>query len=165
MMPIDRRRGLALVPILVIAGAVLVAGACAVTLALLMTGGSSAHKTETAASSDAPKAQEPCAFVPFGDAIANLTEDRLTRYVKVNITLEVDPLRADAMQKLMTGPTKAVFRNWLITYLSDKQLQDVKGANAMNRLRREILDGFNAILAEQGDLKVQRVLFEEFNVQ
>ena len=95
----------------------------------------------------------------------NLTEDRLTRYVKVNITLEVDPTKADAMTKLMTGPDKAVFRNWLITYLSDKQLQDVKGANAMNRLRREIQDGFNAILAERGDLKVERVLFEDFNVQ
>ena len=165
MTPNDGRRGLALVPILVISGAVLVAGVCAVLAAVLMTGGSSKGKPDTAASSDAPKVQAPTSYVPFGDVIANLTEDRLTRYVKVNITLEVDPTKADAMTKLMTGPDKAVFRNWLITYLSDKQLQDVKGANAMNRLRREIQDGFNAILAERGDLKVERVLFEDFNVQ
>ena len=165
MTPNDRRKGIAMVPVLVVAGIVLVAAVCAVLVAVLMTGGSQPAKPEAKSSGDAPKAEAQCAFVPFGDVVANLTEDRLTRYVKVNITLEVDPASAEEMEKFMTGPNKAVFRNWLITYLSDKQLQDVKGANAMNRLRREILDGFNAILADKGEFKVERVLFEEFNVQ
>jgi flagellar basal body-associated protein FliL len=165
MMPDDRRKGLALVPVVAIAAAVLVAAVCAAVVAVAVTGSPSAGKPETVASGDAPKAQEQCAFVSFGDAVANLAEDRLTRYVKVKITLQVAPEQAVALQDLISGPKKAVLQNWLITYLSDKQLQDVKGANAMNRLRREILDGFNALLLEQGDYKVDRVLFEEFNVQ
>ena len=165
MGPNESRKGIALVPVVAVACAVLAAAVCATVVALAVTGGPAKDGQETAASSDAPKADAPGVFVPFGDAIANLAEDRLTRYVKVKITLQVSAEQADGVQKVIDGPQKAVFRNWLITYLSDKQLQDVKGANAMNALRREIQDGFNALLAAQGDYKVERVLFEEFNVQ
>jgi len=164
-MPYDRRRGIALVPVLVVVVGVIMAVVCAAVVAFAVTGGASQQNGEAAASSDAPMRQDDSVFISFGEAFANLAEDRLTRYVKVNITLQVAPEQADAVQELISGPKKAVFSNWLITYLSDKQLEDVKGANAMNRLRREILDGFNAILAEQGEGKVERVLFEEFNVQ
>ena len=164
-MPCDRRRGLAIVPVLVVAVGVIMAAVCAAVLAFAVTGGTSQQNGEPAASSDAPRRQDEAVFVSFGEAFANLAEDRLTRYVKVNITLQVAPEQADTVQELISGPKKAVFSNWLITYLSDKQLEDVKGANAINRLRREILDGFNAILVEQGEGKVERVLFEEFNVQ
>jgi flagellar basal body-associated protein FliL len=44
-------------------------------------------------------------------------------------------------------------------------LEEVEGAAAIRRLQREIQDGFNAILAETGDAKVDAVLFEEFNIQ
>jgi flagellar basal body-associated protein FliL len=161
----DNRRGIALVPVLAIVGAVVVAAACAAVVAFAMTGGPPEQGGEAAPPGALPKAEDESVFISFGEAFANLSEDRLTRYVKVKVTLQVGPTSADGVQDLMGGPKKAVFSNWLITYLSDKQLQDVKGATAMNRVRREILDGFNAILAEQGDLKVERVLFEEFNVQ
>jgi flagellar basal body-associated protein FliL len=168
MGPSERRSGIALVPVLAIACAVVAAASGAVVLALALTGGPPAQPAQAAQAaeqSDAPKAEEQSVFVPFGDAIANLAEDRLTRYVKVNITLQVNAADAEAVQTLMAGPKKALFSNWLITYLSDKTLQDVKGANAMNALRREIQDGFNALLAQDGKCKVESVLFKEFNVQ
>ncbi len=165
MGPNEHRKGIAVVPLVAGVCAVVAAAVCATVLALAVTGGASKDVQETAASSDAPKAKDPGVFVSFGDVIANLAEERLTRYIKVKITLQVSAEQADGIQKVMDGPQKAVFRNWLITYLSDKQLADVKGANAMNTMRREIQDGFNALLAAQGDYKVERVLFEEFNVQ
>jgi len=164
-MPRDSRRGIALAPVLAIAVGVLVAAVCAAVVAFALTGGPPQKEAGPAASGEAPTPKDDSVFISFGEAFANLAEDRLTRYVKVNITLQVAPDNADAVQELIDGPKKAVFSNWLITYLSDKQLEDVKGANAMNRLRREIQDGFNAILAEQGQGKIERVLFEEFNVQ
>jgi flagellar basal body-associated protein FliL len=165
MPPNDRRKGIALVPVLAIVCAVIVAAVCAALLAWAVTGRPAQPGPAAAAPGDAPKADEQTAFVPFGDAIANLAEDRLTRYVKVKITLQVDPTQAEAIQKLMGGPKKAIFNNWLIAYLSDKKLQDVRGANAINTMGREIQDGFNSLLADEGSYKVQRVLFEEFNVQ
>ncbi len=161
----DRRKGIAMVPVVAVVCAIVAAGVCATVVAMAVSGGPAGNVPETPTSGDAPKAEDPGVFVSFGDVIANLAEDRLTRYVKVKITLQVNSDQASAIQKIMDGPQKAVFQNWLLTYLSDKQLQDVKGANAMNTLRREIQDGFNALLAAQGDYKVERVLFEEFNVQ
>ena len=60
---------------------------------------------------------------------------------------------------------KAIMKNWLISYLSDRSLQEVSGAAGVNRLRREIQEKFNALLFPVGAEKIHDVLFEEFNVQ
>ncbi len=110
----------------------------------------------------AGEAQE--ALVPFGEVVSNLAEDRLNRYLRVNVILVVDAANekavTDAVQK-----KKALMRNWLLSYLSDQTLQGVTGAVGQNRIRREILDQFNAILFPDGSEKIRNVIFEEFNVQ
>ena len=41
----------------------------------------------------------------------------------------------------------------------------MKGAGAINRLRRELTDGLNTLLAEYGEYRVANVFFTELNVQ
>jgi len=108
--------------------------------------------------------QEKPAFVPFGDVVVNLAEERLTRYLRVKLVLVVD----HAEEKEMTeevAKNKAILKNWLIGYLSDKALKDVNGATSVNRLRREIHEQFNSLMGAGKVDKVQDVLFEEFVVQ
>lgn len=104
------------------------------------------------------------AFIPVGDVVVNLSEERLTRYLRVKLILVVDTSQEKAITELFTK-NKAILKNWLISHLSDKSLSEVSGATGVNRLRREIQDQFNALLFPDGSEKIHDVLFEEFVVQ
>ncbi len=104
------------------------------------------------------------AFVPFGPVIVNLDEGRLNRYLRLSITFAVDKPEREEVAKLIEA-RKVILKNWLITYLSDKGMEDIRGAAGQNRLRREINEYFNSVLFHDGYDRIRNVLFEEFNVQ
>ena len=60
---------------------------------------------------------------------------------------------------------KIILRNWLLSKISDLDLDDIRGGAGQNRLRREIREQFNAVLCPDGYDEIHDVLFEEFNVQ
>ena len=96
--------------------------------------------------------------------MVNLDEGRLTRYLRLSITLQVD----GEYQKEVTAGVethRSILQNWLISYLSDKTMDDIRGAAGQNRLRREIQNQYNLILSPDGFEKIKDVLFEEFTVQ
>lgn len=106
----------------------------------------------------------PPAFVQFGEVVANIAEGRMSRYLRLNITLQI---RGED-EEVVTADVEtrgAVMKNWLLGYLSNLQLEDIRGAVGQNRIRREIQNHFNDILSETGQDIVQDVLFEEFTVQ
>jgi flagellar basal body-associated protein FliL len=110
-----------------------------------------------------PKEAVP-AFVPFGEVVVNLDEGRMSRYLRLNITLQVDEsVVTDTTANVES--TKAILRNWLLGYLSDLQMEDIRGAAGQNRIRREVQNHFNDILSPSGTDVVQDVLFEEFTIQ
>ncbi len=111
------------------------------------------------------KSEEDYKYVPFGSVVVNLAEGRLTRYLKVKISLKLLKEDAPKMKKLTESGRKAVYTNWLITYLSGLKLEQVKGSDAIRRLRGKIRAGFNEILRRKQDIQIEAVLFEEFNVQ
>jgi flagellar basal body-associated protein FliL len=160
-------------PLLILAVLAAVAVAGGVGTTLLLGGKGHAEKEEPKL---AKKAE--LAFVPFGDVTVNLAEERLTRYLRAKIIFQVAPedekTVTDAVQK-----HKAVLKNELITYLSDKTLKEVSGTEKINFLRREIKVKFNFLLhtmhverkgeaARGGELEpelIKEILFEEFVVQ
>lgn len=161
----DRRAGFSTA--MAVGGAVVILAAMVFGLAVayVVTRAPSETPDDAVPSEEGAEAAPDCEYVPFGTAVANLSGGRLTRYLQVSITCEVDKDSAQALRELFEGSQKAVFKNWLITYLSDKRLDEVDGAVAIKQLQREIQDGFNALLAQSGDYEVNAVLFEEFNIQ
>ena len=117
---------------------------------------------ETGAS-ETPKPPSP-AFVPFGESVVNLDEGRLNRYLRVNITLQVNDDEVEDVTKEVEKK-KAILKNWLLSNLSDKAMEEIRGAAGQNRLRREIQNHFNSVLFTDGYERIHDVLFEEFNVQ
>lgn len=109
-------------------------------------------------------------FVPFGDrgkdqnVVVNLNEGRMTRYLRVAITLEI-PKSLELTFPKQLDAHKAQLRNWLLSEISDKDLDEIRGAAGQNRLRRAIHEHFNAVLFPSGYDRIHDVLFEEFNVQ
>jgi len=147
-----------------VVGVILLAAAAGLAMAWFLTGAVEAPPEQSPAQS-AETEEDRYEYVEFGTVVANLAEGRATRYVKVNVTLQVPAEDATAVADLVDGDNKAVFQDWLLTYLSDKRLEEVSGGAALAKLRRDIQDGFNAVLAKHGEERVEGVLFTEFNIQ
>jgi len=103
-------------------------------------------------------------FVPFPDKTVNLNDDRLTRYLHVSFSLQVEKSDETDVTQLVEK-NEAILANWLVSHLSDKSMDDIRGAAGQNRLRREIQDQFNTVLFPDGYDRIYDVLFEDFNVQ
>jgi len=127
----------------------------------------SSHAAETEALVDAPpspaEVSKP-AYIDFDEVVVNLDEGRLNRYLKVAISLQVNEKERESITANVTA-NKAVLQNWLLSYLSDQDMEDIRGAIGQNRLRREIRDQFNTILFPDGYDRIEQVLFQQFVVQ
>ncbi len=110
------------------------------------------------------ESNEPPAFVSFDETVVNLNSDRLNRYLRIVVTMQVKAGDADLVNEKLLQK-KAILRSWLISHLADISMEDIRGAAGQNRLRREIQDQFNSILFEDGYDRIRDILFEEFNVQ
>ena len=104
------------------------------------------------------------ACVPFGDVVANLDDNRMMRYVRAKFSLAVEKRESQSVQHVIEE-NKTILKNWLIGYLQNKQIEEVRGTEGFNRVRREIQEQFNQMLFAEGDERIKEILFEEFNVQ
>jgi flagellar basal body-associated protein FliL len=163
-----RAKGGAMGWIIVGAVAVVSAGAGFAVPALLLGGSSApaehepadgAHKTPAKATHDLE-----WTTVPFGEGVANLDDNRMTRYLRVKFALAVDKKDATIVQHVVEE-RKMLLKTWLIGYLQSKQVEDERGTAGFNRVRREIQDQFNQMLFPGDEEKIKEILFEEFNVQ
>ena len=106
----------------------------------------------------------PPIFLPFGEVVVNLDEGQLTRYLRTSVTLQVAGNDEQTVTEQMEK-NRSILKSWLLSYLSDKNMEDIRGAAGQNRLRREIQDHYNSVLFPDGNDLIQDVLFEEFTVQ
>lgn len=122
-----------------------------------------AAPAETTAELQPRKSVSP-AFISFGDTVVNLNSDRLNRYLRIAITLQVDETDETEVTEIL-DKKKTILKSWLISFLSDVSMEDIRGAVGQNRLRRQIQDHFNSTLFDDGYDRIHDILFEEFNVQ
>lgn len=94
----------------------------------------------------------------------NLDEPRLARYVRATITLAFD---AEQEKAVLSKVEKRLpeLKNWLAVYLAGRTLDEVRGAQSLNRVRREICEAFNEQIWPQQPPRIHHVLFKEFAVQ
>jgi len=159
------RRGIGTTGILLLLVTLLIAVVVGLGLAAWLTGGELPLVARSEGQSQNQTQEPQFAYVTFGPTLVNLAEGRLTRYLKVGIALQVKKESAETVKKVVNGERQALFRNWLIIHLSDLTLEDVKGSSSVNRLRSEILEGFNRLLSKYCEARVEDVLFEEFSIQ
>ena len=103
-------------------------------------------------------------FITFDQLSVNLNEGRMNRYLRFVMTIQIDEEDGEFVKPLVEDK-KSILRNWLVNYVSDLKIEDIRGAAGQNRLRREIQDNFNTILFTDGYDRIRDVLFEEFNIQ
>lgn len=154
----------------IVAGIVGVSSAAAGFAVPQILGGSSHEGAPAHGSHEAPAAAKEehggtgGGYVPFGEVVANLDDNRMMRYVRAKFSLSVEKKDCEAVAHVVEE-NRTVLKNWLIGYLQNKQVEEVRGTEGFNRIRREIQERFNEMLFPDGHGKVREVLFEEFNVQ
>lgn len=97
--------------------------------------------------------------------IANLDEPGVTRMIRLMVIIELAPEFDEiAGKEFMEG--KAVYmRDWLQTYLSGLNLDQVKGSTNQTRIKVEIKENFNEILFPDSKPLVNRVMLRDFAIQ
>ena len=109
-------------------------------------------------------AAEDYDYVKFEKITANLNEPRLARYIVATIVLAVRANDTGVARKMIEGK-KLELRNWIMHYLADLSLEDVRGQRNLARIRREIRENCNRKLWPRSRPLIDHVLFEQFNVQ
>ena len=105
-------------------------------------------------------------FVKFGESSCNINDGQLNRFLKVNLTLQFQHHSPDTTElEALIDKQKPILKSWLLSYLGDKSMDDIRGAVGQNRLRREIKNHFSEVLFPEGDKQIESLLFEEFIVQ
>jgi flagellar basal body-associated protein FliL len=104
------------------------------------------------------------ALVEFGEVTVNLNESRLNRYLRLKILLLVGDSSKTEVTRSM-AEHQAVLKSWLLGYLADKSMEDIRGRTGQNRLKREIQMQFNSVMFPGGAPLIRNILFAEFNVQ
>jgi flagellar basal body-associated protein FliL len=110
------------------------------------------------------KGEPKTAIVAFSEVVVNLSEDRMSRYLRVKIAVLVDADHEAEMTEELTKH-KAAIKSKIIGHLAGKTLKDVSGTVGVNRLQRELLERFEEVLSPDGEGHVRGVLFEEYVVQ
>ncbi len=96
--------------------------------------------------------------------IVNLNEPRLARYIRATLTLVIRKEDHETAAKTIEEKLPAL-RGWLILYLSDCSLEEVRGAGNLNRILRDIQDSLNDRLWPNGRPLIARVEYKEWAVQ
>jgi flagellar basal body-associated protein FliL len=110
------------------------------------------------------KTDEEFSCYKMESIIANLDEPRLARYVRATLALSIrTPDYAAASAAL--DKNKVKIKDWVTRYLMGCKLDDVRGRENHNRIRKEIQASLNEQLWPQGRPLIAEVFFEEFNVQ
>lgn len=102
--------------------------------------------------------------VPFGEVTVNLDEGRMNRYLRLKLAVLISKSEEMVVTEAIAARSP-ILKNWLLSHLSDKTLEEIRGKAGLNMLRREIRTEFNRTLFLDHRDRVYDVLFEEFNVQ
>lgn len=117
-----------------------------------------------AGSKDKAAHSEKTVIVPFGEVVVNLSEERMTRYLRLKVAVVVDAEAEKEVTELLTQQ-KPALKSKMIGHIAGKTLKDVSGTVGVNRLQREVFDKFEDVLYPDGHSRIRAVLFEEYVVQ
>ena len=113
---------------------------------------------------DVPDPNEEAEFIDFDEIVAVLGKSRFSRYLKMNLSLQVGKSKRLEVEKKISA-RKAVLKNRIIAHVAEISAEDLEGQFGHNRLRRQIHAIFNEALFDDGIERIQDVLFRELQVQ
>ena len=97
--------------------------------------------------------------------VANLDEPKVTRYIRVALTLQINPEVDQKKGTAFFEEKKLLLANWVTLYLAGLSTEDTRGEKNLIRIQSQICDMFNERLFPDGRPQIKNVLFREFAIQ
>ncbi len=115
---------------------------------------------------DRDRAAAQAGFLRFSDTsiVVNLNDERMARYLSLNFAVQVEPALVERTRQRLDEQAPAL-RSWLISYLSDLPIKEVRGAANQRNVKLAIQEQFSGMLFPNGDGQLIDVVFLEFAVQ
>jgi flagellar basal body-associated protein FliL len=113
--------------------------------------------------SEVPDPEDEVEFIDFDEIVAVLGKSKFSKYLKINLSLQVAKSQRLDIEKKIEART-AVIKNRIIAHVAEISSEDIEGKFGHNQLRRELHGFFNEILFDDGIERVQDVLFRELQV-
>ncbi|MCP4376534.1 MAG: hypothetical protein GY794_10230 [bacterium] len=96
--------------------------------------------------------------------VVNLNEPQVTRYLRAGFSLAIGSDDFSDAETIITKKSHDL-RDWLIGYLSNLSIEDIRGAKNINRVRREVQDLLNDRLWPGKRPRILSVSLSEWIVQ
>jgi flagellar basal body-associated protein FliL len=96
--------------------------------------------------------------------VVNLNEPQVTRYLRAGFSLAIASGDFADAEAIVTKKSHDL-RDWLIGYLSNLSIEDIRGAKNINRVRREVQDLLNDRLWPGKRPRILSVSLSEWIVQ
>lgn len=103
-------------------------------------------------------------FIDFKEVTVNLNEARHSRYLRLNIALQVGKSQKSKVETQLAAKIP-ILLNWIQLHLGEKSTEELNGRYGKGLVRREILDKFNDVLFDDGLERIQDILIIDWNVQ
>lgn len=102
-------------------------------------------------------------FVTFDRVVMNLNDPKLIKYLTLEIVLVVEPNKRQEMAVLLERH-KPRLKHRLTSVVADRKVEDVMGADGIEKLRTDIAEEFNLVIAGKKAGPVSEVLFDEWHI-
>ncbi len=159
-----------LLRLLVPVGIVVLSAGAGYLVTRLTSAQTSASPSQAAAGEESPApakgqdGKDEYTYYDLAPIIVNLNEPRLARYIRATLTLVIRKDDYETAAETIEEKLPAL-RGWLILYLSDCSLAEVRGAANLNRILRDIQDSLNDRLWPNDRPLIVRVEYKEWAVQ
>ena len=150
--------------ILLPVGVAILAGAAGHLASQMAPPGSSEAAETSEPQARTPQDDENLTYYDLEPITVNLNEPQVSRYLRVILSLAIDSEDHGDASKTIEKKLPEL-KNWLIIFLSDLSLEDVRGAKNKNRIRRSIQDSLNDRLWPGERALIVKVIFKEWIVQ
>ncbi|MBN2455831.1 MAG: flagellar basal body-associated FliL family protein [Sedimentisphaerales bacterium] len=97
--------------------------------------------------------------------VANLNEPKVTRYIRVTLTLTIKKTMDEKKGIAFFDTKKPYITNWLTIYLASQSVEDIRGDKNLKRIQSELANMLNERLFPESEQYITRVLIQEFAVQ
>ncbi|QEL19378.1 flagellar basal body-associated FliL family protein [Limnoglobus roseus] len=104
-------------------------------------------------------------LIPFGEVTVNLKEERLTRYLRVKLSIQVDETDYRILEARVEKK-KTELKNAAITFLTDRTLADVRHTQGVRGVSDGLKKAFGEVLAPGAKSNpIKDILFDEYLIQ
>jgi flagellar protein FliL len=157
--PKSSRKKFIIIGVVVILLAAILAALFLTPFGKKMIGLESEHKTEAKKEPEAEAEPKELFFVELPDVLVNLrSQNGRGGFLKISLVLEIGEHKDEEAIKNMKPRIIDQFQ----IFLRELDIEDIRGAAGLQRIRQELLTRVNAI---SHPIKVRNVLFKEFLMQ